>query len=152
MDRIDDIADLLLGAAYADEHLHDREKRQIATLLAKLLDVDVDALPEGLTRRIEMFEPGEFDLNECASGFREGSDQDKRELLELVAAVHDSDEELDLAEDEFLRAVAEAIDVGEEALTGLALDYEVEELKQSLSHVRAVPPPIPGSGETDIDV
>lgn len=139
-DRVDVITDLLLGAAYADEQLDEREQDKVRELLKELMSGDV---PPGLDKRIEMFEPNDFDVYEAASAFADDSEDNKQKLIELIAAVHDADDELDLSEDEYLRQVAEALDIGEEMLADLVLDYEVEDLKDAFAELRAVPPPIP---------
>jgi uncharacterized tellurite resistance protein B-like protein len=145
-ERIDLIADLLLGAAYSDEHLHDREKDKIRHLLGEIAG-DAD-LPRSVYEQIDTFDPRAFELASCAQGFLDDSTENKRRLIELVAAVHEADEELDLAEDEYLRDLARAIGLNTEALGGLTLEYEVEDLKQSLAVLRASPPPIPDTSES----
>jgi uncharacterized tellurite resistance protein B-like protein len=142
-DRIDAITDLLLGAAYADDHLHDREKQTIHKLLERLAGGE---LSEAVMQQIET-----FDAAARAAEFANASALDKRKLLNLIVAVHEADQEFDLAEDDYLKAVAEAIGAGEAEISGLTLDYEVEELQQDLAAVRAVPPPIPGT-EVDVDI
>jgi len=149
-DRIDVITDILLGAAYADSHLHDRERRTIRELLGKLLDGD--ELPDDVDARIESFDPDAFDVAARAAEFAGEDDDNKRKLLELVAAVHDADEEIDLDEDDYVRAVAEAIELDDSALSGLVLEYEVEQLQDGLRALRASPPPIPGTEEVDVDL
>jgi len=149
-DRIDAIADLLLGAAYADDHLNDRERSTIRDLLGTLIgDTELSA---SLGTRIDGFDPGSFDLASCAAAFASDSAKDKRKLLELVAAVHDADHVLDLAENDYLKSVAHAVGVGEGELDGLVLQVEVEDLRGGLSKLRATPPPIPDSAETDVDL
>jgi hypothetical protein len=70
-----------------------------------------------------------------------------------VAAINDADDELDLAEDDYLRALAAALDLPASALEGLALDIEIEELREDFARVRKLPPPLPGKKiEFDIDI
>ena len=63
-----------------------------------------------------------------------------------------ADDELDLAESSFLAALAKALEVPADAVAGLTLEVEVEELKQALATVRRGPPPIPGRRGDDVDV
>lgn len=139
-DRIDAICELLLGAAYADDFFHEKEKETIVELLGKLLD---DELPAELVARIEGFERDSFDLKAQASAFVDDADDDKYKLLELIAAVHAADDEFDFAEDDYVREVAEAIGLAPEGLTRFTLEFEVEELKPSLESLRNAPPPVP---------
>src|SRR5262245_13222267 len=108
-DRIVPLCDLLLGAAHADKQFKDREREEVRGMLA---DLTGGKLTTELEARIDTFDPGDFDLASTAAAFRTDSADDKRRLLFLVAAINDADEELDLAEDEYLRALAKALDLG----------------------------------------
>ncbi len=140
-DRIDTICNLLLGAAYADDFFHEKEKEAIRELLAKLIDGE---LPGELDQRIESFDAEGFDLAAATAEFVDDSDDDKYKLLELIAVVHEADDEFDFAEDDYVRAVAEAVGLGASGLTKFTLEYEVEELKEELGQLRT-PPPVPGA-------
>jgi uncharacterized tellurite resistance protein B-like protein len=140
-DRIDVICDLLLGAAFADDHFHEKEKQAINELLGKLVE---GAIPEGVTKRIEYFDAGDFDAKEAAGAFKDDSDDDKYKVLELIAAVHDADDEYDFAEDDYMREVASAMGMKGDALSKFTIDIEFEELKSDLGKLRTPPPP-PGS-------
>jgi uncharacterized tellurite resistance protein B-like protein len=139
-DRAQALCDLLLAAAYADAHFHEREKALIRERVAELSGGEV---PAELAARIDAFDPAGFDLEETAAAFAGDPPEKKRELLELVAALHEADEELDLAEDDYLRALARGIGAPDGALDGLVLSYEVEALRRSFEGLRATPPPIP---------
>lgn len=141
-DRIEDICDLLLGAAYADEVFHEKEAATLIELLGKLLDGEVSA---GLRARIEYFDPEGFDATAQARLFVDDDEEDKLKLLELIAAIHAADDEFDFAEDAYLRQVSAALGLPAELLERFTLDVEVEELKEPLSKLRKGPPPIPGS-------
>jgi uncharacterized tellurite resistance protein B-like protein len=143
-DRLIPLSDLLLGAAYADGHFASREKEKVAELLTSLLEED--DLPAALMAWIDAFDPKSFDLAASCAEFAEDAPVDKRQLLELIAAVHDADEELDLAEDDYLKAVAAELDATDQ-LDGLALVIEIEKLRTSMSRLRAVPPPPPGASD-----
>lgn len=77
-----------------------------------------------------------------AAEFRRDPFDDRRRLRFLVAAVHDADNEFDFAEDAYLRALTEALDLPASALDGLTIDVEV--LRDSLTKIRRGPPPPPG--------
>jgi uncharacterized tellurite resistance protein B-like protein len=142
-DRTLAICDLLLGAAHADEHFHDEERETVRELLADLHGGE--KLPDALETRIQAFTPTGFDVALTAAPFRGDSIEERRKLLHLVSAIHDADEELDLAEDDYLRALATALELPAEELSGLALEVEVEELRDSFVRLRSTPPPIPAA-------
>jgi hypothetical protein len=58
-----------------------------------------------------------------------------------VSAITEADEEIDLAEDDYIRALADALEVPDDARDGLTL--EIETLRDDLARVRKEPPPPP---------
>lgn len=152
IDRIAPLCDLLLGAAHADQQFKDREREEVRDMLADLLGAK---LPPELEHQIATFNPTRFDLAATANAFRADSPDDRRRLLFLVAAINDADDELDLAEDDYLRALCGALELPPEALAGLTLDVEIEELHDSFAKVRRGPPPPPlpkRDGSVDVDL
>jgi uncharacterized membrane protein YebE (DUF533 family) len=141
-DRIFPLCDLLLGAAHADKRFVAREREAVRRTLTELTG---SALTPELEARILEFQPSRFELATTAAEFRGDPEEDRRRLLLLVTAIHDADDELDFAEDEYLRALAAALELPERALEGLTLDVEIEDLRQDLAKVRKLPPPPPGS-------
>ena len=139
-DRIAPLCDLLLGAAHADHQFQDRERDEVRNMLADLCGARL--APE-LEHRIASFDPARFDLGATAHAFRGDAADDRRRLLYLVAALNDADEEVDFAEDTYLRALCSALELPAEALAGLTIDVEIEELHDSFSRVRRGPPPPP---------
>ncbi len=127
------LTDLFLGAAYADTSFTDDERKYIRKLLADLLCVK--ELPDYLEERIEKFDIEKFDLIKAANEFIKEPPMSKRRLLELVAQVNSADNYLDLAEDDYLRALAKALGVPEEEYEDLVLDYEVEDLRESFNEL-----------------
>ncbi len=101
-----------------------------------------EALPAEVDARIKTFPANSFDVGATARDFAADPPIQKRRLLELVAAVRDADDEIALAEDDYLRSVAQALGMKHEEYADLALDYEVEELRTSLETLRK-PPPVP---------
>jgi uncharacterized tellurite resistance protein B-like protein len=144
LDRTLALCDLLLGAAHADTHFSDRERETVRELLADLSGDE--ALSPELEARITEFDPAAFSMKAAAAPFASDPAGEKRKLLFLVAAVHEADEELDLAEDDFLRALAGALDLPASELANLTIEVEVEELEEAFDQVRRGPPPVPGSG------
>lgn len=139
-ERILAIADLLLGAACTDGNRTGDEDVVVEKLLADLLGVT--ALPEPVTARLRAFSPAGFDPGPVAASLADDTPVGKRKLLELIAAVRDADQVIDLAEDEYLRAVGRGLGVADAEMKDLVLEVTVEELR---GKVRAMkPPPTPG--------
>ena len=139
-DRLAPLCDLLLGAAFADHKLEDREDDEVRGLLADLSGAELTTEMEA---RIAAFDPKQFDLAATAAAFADDPEDDRRRVLYLVAAVNDADEEVDFAEDEYLRALCAALKLPASALAGLIIDVEVEALRQDFDKVRRPPPPPP---------
>ena len=118
--HIETITQLLLGAAYADKRLAGAEITRIRSLLSTLLGGA--EVPEALLRLINTFSPAAFNVQQVATGLDGLSQEDKRKLLELVASVNEADEELDLAEDIYLRTLAAALGLAEEDYSDLTLE------------------------------
>lgn len=135
-DHILTITDLLLGAAYADKRLEGRETTQIRALLAKLSGKTT--LPDAVEARFKAFSPAAFDL-EAAGKQLAGLGDERRTVLEMIAAVTESDEELDLAEDLYLRRAATAMGLAEQEFRDLVMDIsEVDELEGILGETLGV--------------
>lgn len=125
--HIETITDLLLGAAYADKRLEGREKDKIRDLLVKL--AGTDTLPAAIERRFVDFQPAGFDAT--AAGMKLATlGNDRRRVLEMIAAVTESDDEVDLAEDKYIRKVAEGMGLAEKQIRDLVVDFqEIDELE-----------------------
>jgi hypothetical protein len=148
-DRIVPLCDLLLGAAYADLELKDVEDEEVRGMLVDLSGAE---LSSELEQHIASFDPETFDLTATAAVFKDDPADDRRRLLFLVAAVNDVDDETDLAEDDYLRALCAALALPAEALAGMVLDIEIEELREDFAKVRRGPPPLPGTRPRPVDV
>jgi uncharacterized tellurite resistance protein B-like protein len=150
-DRIFPLCDLLMGAAYADDELRDQEKAEVRALVEEL----AGGLTAEIDKRIAAFDPKKFDVVKAAAPFRADPEDDRRKLLFLVSAVNESDEEIDFAEDDYLRALASALGLPATALEGLTVDIEDEQLKETFQQVRKGPPPPPPKGKggsVDVDI
>lgn len=119
MTRIERIADLLMGAAHADRQLDGRELDTVKRILREL--TKSSTLAPALERRLERFRPGKLNVAEICARLELETDEEKRHLLELVAAVQDADEVWDLDEDAYLHRVAKALDAPDALLQGLAV-------------------------------
>ena len=110
-DRINIVADLLMGAAHADGHLGGLEEATVKRILRELLGLH--QLPMDLEFRLKEFNPATLDLAEAAKAFADDTPAEKRRLLELLATLTSADGEHDLAEDAFIRKVGLAIGLDE---------------------------------------
>lgn len=140
-ERILAIADLLLGAACADGTRSGDEDVVVEKLLADL--IGSAALPAEVRAHLRAFDPKSIDPAKVAASLADDSAVGKRKLVELVAAVRDADESIDLAEDDYLRAVGRALGIPDEEMKELVLEYTVEELSAKVKAMR--PPPMPKS-------
>ncbi|NVB83322.1 MAG: hypothetical protein HOV81_33430 [Kofleriaceae bacterium] len=147
-DRILPLCELLLGAAYADRELKDQERDEVRALLEEL----AGELPTEVEMKIATFDPETFDLQAAAAAFKSDSEDDRKKLLYLVSAVNESDEEIDFAEDQYLRDLGAALGLAASALQGLTVDVEAEPLEQVFQQVRKGPPPPPKKKLESVDI
>jgi uncharacterized tellurite resistance protein B-like protein len=119
-DRLPFVADLLMEAAHADDRLDGEEKDTVKQLLCGILEVP--SLPMDLAFHIDEFNPKAFDRGAVAKAFADDSPELKKRLLELIAAVHAADGEIDFAEDAHLRAVGAALGLPADSFKDLVVD------------------------------
>lgn len=137
-ERILLLTDILLGVVYSDGSPPPEEKRAVRRLLAELLQVPADRLPHDVEQRIQRFRPELFDLGAAAADFSQDPPMKKRRLLELVGKMSQSDGVVDLAEDDYLRALASHLGMEPSEYNDLVVDYEVEELRKSFQELVGV--------------
>lgn len=131
-EHIDTITDLLLGAAYADKRLEGQELDAIRSMLNKLLGTTT--LPAAQEDRIKGFNPAKHDAKAAAASLSSLSDEHKTKLIDLVASVTESDEEIDFAEDAYLRTVATGLGLSESEIDAMTIEViEVEEIDRIFS-------------------
>jgi uncharacterized tellurite resistance protein B-like protein len=136
------IADLLMGAAFADSRLDGREYEAVKALLAGVMGLD--AIPEEMEKRLKAFEPKTFDPEGAAASLMLTEEAEKRHLIELIAAVNDADDELDLDEHDYLTRVADAVGLAREGYDDLTMEVlSVENLQEAGKELLAPPPPPP---------
>ena len=134
-DRLPLVADLLMEAAHADNRLEGEEKEAVKQLLAGILEVP--NLPMDLAFRIDEFDAKSFDRDATTKAFAGDPPELKKRLLELIAAVHAADGEIDFAEDAHLRAVGEALGLPADSFKDLVVDVVEEiELGDDLDRLR----------------
>lgn len=119
------LTDLMLGAAYADKHLEGRELDAIRSMVIRLLGTP--ELPQAQEDRIKSFNPAKHDAKAAATSLASLSLEHKRKVLELVATITESDDELDLAEDAYVRAVAHGLGLGDDELEGMTIEILEDE-------------------------
>jgi uncharacterized tellurite resistance protein B-like protein len=124
-DRLPLVADLLMEAAHADDRLHGDEKDAVRRLLRDILEAPT--LPMDVDFHIDEFDAKGFDRAAAVAAFAADPPAVKRRLLELIAAVHAADGEIDFAEDAHLRAVGSALGLPPESFKELVVDI-VEEI------------------------
>ncbi|MSP24607.1 MAG: hypothetical protein EXR75_05470 [Myxococcales bacterium] len=136
--RHEAILDLLMGAAFADKTLDGREVEKVKSLMCSAMRAK--ELPASLERRMARFDPKKFNLRQCVATLVLATDDEKRKVLEFIAAVHDADELLDMDEDAYLRHVAREMLLDESAVLGLTVDVlSIESLGPEV-----LPPPLDG--------
>ena len=153
IDRLVPLCDLLLGAAYADNEFKDREHEAVRGLLE---DLGGDELSVELETRLATFDPAAFDLAATAHHFLADPIDDRKRVLYLVAAINDADDEVDFAEDEYLRALAKALELPDDSLDGLTIDIveDIDQQRETIAKIRKgpPPPPLPGKRAAPVDV
>jgi uncharacterized tellurite resistance protein B-like protein len=134
-DRLPLVADILMDAAHADDTLAGEEKAAVKRLLREVLEEP--ALPMDLDFHIEEFSHERFDLKTAAAAFASEPPAIKRRLLELCAAVHAADGEIDFSEDEQLRRVADALGLAPESYADMVVTVVEEiDLGEDLDRLR----------------
>ena len=113
------ILEVLLAAAHADGVMCGREQRTVGRIMLRLTG-DYDLRPE-LAKRIQDFDPNEFDAREAAELLLEISPQQRRHVLELVREVCDANNAFDLEEEQFLQDLTRALELSPEDIADLVV-------------------------------
>lgn len=110
------LAQLLLGAAWADNELHGLEEAAVDRILKGL--VEGGKLPAVVTDYVDSFDPEHASIDEAVAGLDLEGGDDQRAVLELVVAVIDADFTYDFKEGDYLKEVAAALDIPEDEYKG----------------------------------
>ena len=127
------LAELLLGAAYADGDYDGHEAEAIGGILrAQVRDGE---LPEEVTGHLASFDIDTFSVDTAAQGMGlEGAEQ-RRAVLQLISEVTHADDVLDHDESEFIRVVGRALGAAPEEYEDFTFDLVTIQVTS--------PPPIP---------
>jgi hypothetical protein len=151
--RTELIADLLMGAAHADPL---RKGDAYDIVCASLKQVMGAAyILSSIDARLKAFDPERFSIDDAVGALSLEDDVEKRQLLELIAAVHEGDDVIAIDQDSYLRDVASALGVPDDEYADLTVDvqeardsmYErrdsLYEARNSLLGPPPKPPPLP---------
>jgi uncharacterized tellurite resistance protein B-like protein len=130
IDELKRIADVLLGAAYADGLHQLEEASAIRRLLGGL--AGAEELPPALAQHIEAFDVSAFTLERSCAGLDVDTPEKRRRLLQLVAQVTECDEVHDFDESDYIVRFARCIGAKPEEYKGLTVDVQYDD-----------PPPVP---------
>lgn len=130
-DQLAHLADILMAAAHSDGSVQNVEDRVVREIVAGLAGGKSSALDE----RIKGFKASAFDLGKAAAALNIATSAQRRELLQLVAKVTESDDVHDLDESDFIVGVAKAIGASKDDYAGLTISLEES----------GKPPPLPST-------
>ena len=134
LSQICHVAELLLGAANADGEFDGHEAETIGDILRSL--VSGEALPSQVTSHLAQFDVDELDVETSAAPLLALSEESREAILHLVVKVVDADEVHDMAEDHYIKQVANALDVDDSHVDQFTVDIiEITEIP--------TPPPVP---------
>lgn len=108
------LAEIMLGAAYADGRATWPERSAIAAQLAGFLGHK--ELPDAIVARIQAFDPATFDLEAACRALNVKTPDDRVQLLALVARITDADARLNRGELTYLQRVASIVGATPEEL------------------------------------
>lgn len=129
------VADILMGAAYADGTLEGAEAEAVNRVLRELFDGK--DLPEEIVARVDAFNPKEFDLQTACEELNVETAEDRRMLLNLVSTITESNESHDLDESAYIRRVGACLGASSSEYDDLTVEII------SVSGARRPPPPLP---------
>jgi exopolysaccharide biosynthesis polyprenyl glycosylphosphotransferase len=113
------ILEVLLAAAHADGFMCGREQRTVRRIMLRLTG-GYDLAPT-LAKRIDEFDPAEFDAQEAAELLLEISPPQRRHVLELVREVCDANNAFDLEEERFVLGLTRALELSPEDIADLVV-------------------------------
>ncbi|MFO0746384.1 MAG: TerB family tellurite resistance protein [Myxococcota bacterium] len=101
------LAELMLGAAYADGKATWPERSALASVLSGFFGHK--DLPPVVSARIQTFDPKTFDVEATVKRVTVRTAEDRTQLLGLLSRVTDADARLNRGEEDYLRKVAALI-------------------------------------------
>jgi uncharacterized tellurite resistance protein B-like protein len=99
-------------------------------------------LPPDIGRLIDEFSPERFDLQASIAEFLREPPMNRRRLLELVAYVTLADGRQNAEEDNYLRELAQALDLGPEVYRHMTSDPDVAAMRESFTDLARIPLPV----------
>ncbi len=132
VDQLAALAELLMGAAYADGDYDGHEAEMIGDTLRAL--TPSHELPEQVTGRLARFDEATFDPTLACQTLGLNDATQRQAVLALVSKVIEADGVHDLAETAYLERVGHALGASEEELAEHILEIILED----------GPPPLPG--------
>jgi len=118
-DSVRPVANLLLGAAHADQEYGEAEQASVRGLLCQL--IGRTELPAQLEQHLQEFDPQRFDLPQAIADFQERAHTSPRRMLELTRKVCDADGRIDIREDNYMVALALALSLAPTEYRGLVV-------------------------------
>lgn len=134
IEQLKALAELLIGAAYADDDYDGHEAESIGDILRSL--VPDGELPMEITGHLAMFDIDTFALGDACTRLGLQDATERRAILRLISEVTHADDVLDLAESEYIKRAGEALGASPE---------EYEDLTFDLVAIAVTPPPVPGA-------
>lgn len=128
-DQLSTLAEVLLGAAYADADYDGREAEVITSILSEL--VKDGRLPDEVEMKLTSFNEDSFDV-EGACGTLNFNAKQRHAVFGLLARVVEADDVHDLSESMYITRVAKALGAKPEEYS----EYVVE-------FIEVTPPPLP---------
>jgi uncharacterized tellurite resistance protein B-like protein len=130
-----------MAAAHADPLQTEKPYDIVCVALQKMMGAGY--LLTEMGARLEAFAVDDFDLEATVAALELSDETEKRQLLELVSAVHAADDILAEEEDDFLQAVADALGLRASAYSDLTLDIEDRTSLYEARNSLLGPPPLP---------
>jgi uncharacterized tellurite resistance protein B-like protein len=134
-DEMGPVADILMGAAFADGRFEGDEAQTVAAALLEALGEE--ELPKDLVVRMDKFDDAGFEVEKACAALRIGGAADRKALLALVARITECDDVHDLGETDYIVRVAKAIGAEREEYEKLVIEVISD------APARRTPPPVP---------
>ncbi|MBU1238588.1 TerB family tellurite resistance protein [Myxococcota bacterium] len=128
------LADLLMGAAYADNNLENSEQAIVLKIMQEMTSQRM--LPASLMSHISAFNPKAFNLDKTLKAFGVKGGEEAKLLLGLLIRVTEADDVYDMDEGSYLMKVATAINAPKELTENLTMELldegDLEEIEIEL--------------------